>query len=739
MLSWFKESLALLFSALVFILSLGIGGYLTELANDNIVKENKLLLSGIARTQASELERRLSSAFTSTQILAHAVSQSDGNISDFDSYAANIMESIGGIANLQLAPNGIISNIYPLKGNESAIGLDILANPAYREAAEFAIKERSLIALGPVSLVQGGTAVIVRAPVFIGEDSNQFWGFASALIFLKDLVEASRLIELEQEGYSFALTRIHADSGDTLTFYHSDHTVDEQSMVQADIVLPTGTWQLCISHNNSEFIIARTSISYLVVIIISAILAVAFYLVLLQPQRLRHQVAEKTRELQQLVLRDPLTGLPNRRYLNDKLSDLLQESIALGQHGAFIYFDLDNFKSINDTIGHDVGDQVLIKVAERLQQLVSGNDTVVRLGGDEFAIVFFDLANIQQAEQKAEGILQTISALMHIGEREFRLSTSLGIATFPENGNHTLELMQNADVALYQAKQKGKNQYKCFDEQMKQTALNTHNEEQALVRAIHNNEIELYYQPQFDIKLGQIVGAEALVRWNHPERGLVFPNEFIPLAETTGHIIELGHHVIREAFAYAKRRQEINLPPIIIHVNLSSVQVADPTLLPLVKSLIQEYGIPGHYIGFEITESMVLEDMELAKHVLNRLKDLGICIAIDDFGTGFSSLNQLKNLPVDLLKIDKSFVMDLERDPDDKMIVEAITAMAHKLNLQVTAEGIESQEQLAFLSAIQCDLGQGYLVAKALPEALFNGLPQAIAETIEAQKTPALH
>jgi len=280
--------------------------------------------------------------------------------------------------------------------------------------------------------------------------------------------------------------------------------------------------------------------------------------------------------------------------------------------------------------------------------------------------------------------------------------------------------MQNADMALYQAKQKGKNQYSFYTESMK---INTHNlikAEEDLTLALQRNEFEMYYQPQFNLRTNSVFGAEALIRWNHPDKGLIYPNDFIPLAESTGKIVELGHWILESSIAFLAKRKQENKPDILLHINLASEQLSDPHFVTLVKELLAKYQVPAHLIGFEITETSILEDIPLARGLLQAFKDMGICIAIDDFGTGYSSLSQLKNLPVNLLKIDRSFVMDLESDPDDRKIVEAIIAMAHKLNIKVLAEGIETREQWKMLVAFQCDYGQGYYVSKAVTAEAFN-------------------
>lgn len=296
----------------------------------------------------------------------------------------------------------------------------------------------------------------------------------------------------------------------------------------------------------------------------------------------------------------------------------------------------------------------------------------------------------------------------------------------PEHGYDLVTIMQNADMALYHAKQQGKNQFALYTESMKVNTHNTIKAEDDFSNALKNKEFVLFYQPQFDLSNSQVIGAEALIRWQHPEQGLIFPNDFIPLAESTGEIVELGHWVIKTAIQYLANRKQAGLPDITIHINLASQQLADPEFVERIEQWLEDYQVEAKLLGFEITETDILEDIELAKSLLQRLKNMGVCIAIDDFGTGYSSLAQLKNLPADLVKIDRNFVRDILDDENDRNIVEAIIAMAHKLNLKVLAEGIETQQQWQMLADFQCDYGQGFYVSKAVPEDEFNRAPSLI-------------
>lgn len=720
-----KQPSAIIISCIAFCIIALFGIYWTQSTNDSIIDQQKSFLHGLSRTQASTLERRLSSAFTSAQILAFEVEHNDGDSKWFEEYAITLIQSIGGIQSLQLAPDGIIEKIYPLEGNESAIGLDIVSMPQLREEAMLAIKDKRLFALGPVPLVQGGVAVISRAPIFLyrGTQREVFWGLASAVIYVDNLLEATQLQQLENEGYQYSLSRKHAGTNERIIVSSTSAPLTD-IQASTDLILPVGTWTLSISKTLGAQLTARRITGYAISLLVAFLLSIALYAILIQPLRLRKLVKEKTTELQQLAYQDPLTGLPNRRYLQDRLPSTLYSNQKRKRISAFIYFDLDNFKRINDTIGHDVGDKVLALVADRLNKLKGRSDLVVRLGGDEFGILIGDINDQKEAETHANKILESIRAPLNMDTKEYILSTSLGIAMIPEHGYDLVTIMQNADMALYQAKSKGKNQFSFYTEKMKISTHNLIQVEDDLSRALQENEFELYFQPQFDLKTNQVFGAEALIRWNHPEKGLIFPNDFIPLAENTGQIVALGYWVLENSIKYLAKREQEGRPDILLHINLASKQLCDPHFVILVQELLIRYQVSATSIAFEITETSILEDVHLARNLLQKLKDMGISIAIDDFGTGYSSLAQLKNLPVDLLKIDRSFVMDLEKDPDDRKIVEAIIAMAHKLNIKVLAEGIETRAQWKMLAAFQCDFGQGFYVSKAVTEDEFNqGMP----------------
>ena len=422
--------------------------------------------------------------------------------------------------------------------------------------------------------------------------------------------------------------------------------------------------------------------------------------------------AEET--IRHLAYHDHLTGLPNRRLFQDRFIVALAQAQRTGEPLALMSIDLDRFKLVNDTLGHAVGDQLLQAVSGRLSSVVRSGDTLARLGGDEFCLLMPRTERVEDASRIAEKIRDTLKTPFNVDGQDVHVTASLGISLYPYDGDAE-KLLVNADAAMYRAKEMGRNNCQLYVEVMDSKPLRRLTLENGLHQALERNEFVVHYQPQADIRTGEIVGVEALVRWQHPDKGLVLPHEFIPWAEDAGLIVPLGEWVLRTACAQAKAWQNAGLPPLRVAVNLSARQFQHSDLLEMMASVFTETGLEPRYLEMEITESIAMQNGDLTVNVLRGLRDLGIRIGIDDFGTGYSSLSNLKNFPIDTLKIDQSFVRDLTTDPNDAAIATTVIAMAHSLNLKVIAEGVETQEQLDFLKERGCHEVQGYLISKALP------------------------
>jgi diguanylate cyclase (GGDEF)-like protein/PAS domain S-box-containing protein len=417
--------------------------------------------------------------------------------------------------------------------------------------------------------------------------------------------------------------------------------------------------------------------------------------------------------IKHMAYHDQLTDLPNRYLLRKKLNEAIKDSRKNHCHFALLFLDLDRFKAINDTMGHEIGDNVLVEIAERLKACVNPEDIISRYGGDEFSILLFD-SDGRRARKVAQEILTKLSVPFTIQHHNFSVTPSIGITVFPTHGENFDTLIKNADLAMYYAKSLGKNNFQFFTNELNKKAQHELDMDLNLRKALEKNQFVLFYQPQFNLETNQICGAEALMRWVHPEKGIIPPADFIPLAEETGLIIPMGEWAIRTACEENKKWQEAGYPPIIVSVNISAKQFFQSNLVEILQEVLNETGIKPKYLELEITESITM-DVERSISTLLELKKIGVKVSIDDFGTGYSSLNYLKRLPIDKLKIDQSFIRECPNDINSNTLVRTIIIMAHLLKLQVKAEGVETQEQVSFLLGQGCKEAQGYLFSKPLP------------------------
>ncbi len=434
-------------------------------------------------------------------------------------------------------------------------------------------------------------------------------------------------------------------------------------------------------------------------------------------QRVRRVVeaSRAERHVRHLAYNDTLTGLPNRVLFMDHLSQRIRRANGQGQQIAVLFLDLDRFKYVNDTLGHDVGDRLLISVANRIQHSIRGGDCVARFGGDEFTVALDDIVNpTAAASVAAQKIIRALTAPFEIDGHDIFISTSIGISIYPRDGDEANALLKHADTAMYRAKRNSSG-FAFYESGMEASLSAQVKLENALRRALERDELAVHYQPKAKLVGGRLAGAEALVRWRHPERGLISPAEFIPVAEETGLIARIGEWVLRQACAQAMAWRAAGLPDQVVAVNLSGHQIKRAGFVEEIARVLEETGLPPALLELEITESVLMEQARETLATLNQLKELGVGLAIDDFGTGYSSLSYLKRFPVDTLKIDRSFINDADRNPDDAAIVTGIIALAHSLRLNVVAEGVETRGQLDFLADAGCDHIQGYLLSRPLP------------------------
>jgi len=426
--------------------------------------------------------------------------------------------------------------------------------------------------------------------------------------------------------------------------------------------------------------------------------------------------------LSYLAYYDSLTGLPNRQQVNDSLDRAMLEAASRERLVAVMFLDLDRFKNINDTLGHDVGDALLKEVAVRLKSSLRPGDSISRLGGDEFILILGNIAHINDVTRVAQKILDQFIPPFRIAGRDLFISPSIGITLYPFDDDNPENLLRNADIAMYRAKELGRNNFQFYTPELNVRAARRLELETGLRRALENEEFILHYQPLVNMQTGKITGMEALLRWQHPEFGLIPPMDFIPLAEETGLIVPIGEWVLRTACAQIKTWHATGFSAMHVAVNLSSVQLQQKNFADTVKKALRETGLEPQYLDLELTESLLMHDMEAVEKILKELKGLGLLFSLDDFGTGYSSLSYLKRFPIDFLKIDRSFVNDINQDRYGAGIVRAIIVMAHTLGIKVIAEGVESAEQLEFLRAQGCDITQGYFCSEPLATETFTDL-----------------
>ena len=447
-------------------------------------------------------------------------------------------------------------------------------------------------------------------------------------------------------------------------------------------------------------------------------------------EQIESLLRERTEQRDRLASYDTVTQLPNRALFEDRVKQAVAIARAANQSLGVLFISLDQFKKVNDSLGHGPGDTLLREFAERLNSCISTSDTVARFGNDEFALLRTSVDGTNDVIETIGSLFQVLKFPFDLPGHELFATASVGVSLFPLDGEDCHTLLKNAGAALYKAKRSGGANYQFFTADLHELAAKRLELESNLRRAIQNEEFLVHYEPRLSVDSLAITGVEALVRWQHPQLGLILPSEFIPLAEDTGLIVPIGEWVLRAACLQGRRWRDQGFAPIQIAVNISARQFHDQDLAQTVIRILEETGLSPQYLELELTESSIMQNAEFAAGMLSRLKSRGINISIDDFGTGFSSLASLKRLPIDALKIDQSFVRDVTSDPDDAALVNAIITLAHNLRLRVVAEGVETEDQLRFLQLLRCDEIQGYFFSRPLPA-------EALVSLFDSQKNPS--
>ncbi|WP_415885732.1 putative bifunctional diguanylate cyclase/phosphodiesterase [Neptuniibacter sp. QD37_6] len=646
---------------------------------------------------------------------------SDINQGEFSRLVDEFLQTKLSIRHIALAPDLVITNIHPFAGNESALGLDYRTMPDQLPAVMESIQLKDIILSGPVNLVQGGTALIARVPVFIGEDRNILWGIVSAVIDDEDLLQKAG-IDIRLWGNDIAIRGRDGLGVDGDVFFGNKETFHPDA-VTVDVILPLGRWQLAAYPQGGWQVKNRQVLGYwLISLLVSFVMAMATYLIALNYR-------EKLQAIETATYRanyDALTGLSNRYHFGQQLQAMIYDHQRHNHMFALFFIDLDYFKEVNDNWGHHTGDELLRLFAGRMRSIVRSDDLLARLAGDEFVIILRDIESATQAELLAEKLQMELGEPYLIDGQYLSVTHSLGIAMYPEDGHSMQQLLQNADRAMYAAKRAGKNRIFFFNEALSQEVkhhVQLHND---ILAGLREGQFELYLQPIVALDTQEIAKCEALVRWIHPIRGIVSPGDFIPVAEQTGAIRSLGEWILDEACHLSDKFKQAGID-MQISINRSVAEFFPKDADARWLQIIDGHDVDHSNLVFEITESLLMEGGDSQLDKIKRLREQGIAFSIDDFGTGYSAINYLRHYPADYLKIDRSFVIDLLDDEQDRTLVEVIIKMGQTLGIKVVAEGVENQQQLDMLREFGCDYVQGYFLGRPVPfDQFLEFLPKEI-------------
>ena len=719
--------------------------WVAGLVEDRIAAQRVVAID-TARSGVARLQLNINHALSATSALAALVRQGGGQVPHFEAVGAEILKLYPGIGAVQLAPAGVVRQVVPLAGNEKALGHDLLADSQRTKEAFLARDTGRLTLAGPFNLMQGGLGAVGRLPVFLPDAAGlpAFWGFTSALIRFPAVLNTAGFADIERQGYQWVLWRTHPDTAQRQVIAASgaDNLLAPASF---GMTVPNGEWTFSIAPVAGWGDAAYQRNIMALGLFISLLVALLFGMLRHYPVRLRAEVQQRARseseealriaatafeaqqgQIDSLAFYDPLTQLPNRRLLLDRLDQALHASTRHARKSALLFVDLDNFKTINDTLGHHLGDQLLTLVAQRLKACSREGDTVAHLGSDEFVVMLEDLSEdiheaANQAESVGEKMLAALAKVYPLTSGAHHSTTSIGITLFGSAQQESNEEpLKRAELAMFQAKAAGRNTLRFFDAQM-QAEVSAHAMLEADLReAVQKQQFVLHYQPQV-VGNGRITGVEALVRWQHPQRGLVSPAEFIPLAEESGLILPIGQWVLETACAQlAQWAQNPELAHLTMSVNVSARQFSYPDFVDQVMAILEHTHASPNLLKLELTESMLVNDVGGITAKMGALKAHGVSFSLDDFGTGYSSLTYLKRLPLDQLKLDQGFVRSIVTDPNDAAIAKMVVVLAESLGLSVIAEGVELQAQADFLAHLGCHAYQGYLFSRPLPLAAFE-------------------
>ncbi|WP_312937015.1 putative bifunctional diguanylate cyclase/phosphodiesterase [Pseudomonas sp.] len=662
------------------------------------------------------LQAQLRATFGETEGLAQLII-ADGRISSvhFQSMAREALSASPYMRTITLAPDDVVRDVFPLRGNEAVVGLDLRAVPGQYPLVQLARERREAVLAGPILLREGGgCALIYRRPVFVhGKRGVKFyWGIVSVVADVDRLLRAAGLSAYQD--FELAIRGADARGADGEMIW-GEAKGFESPKASLLLEVPGGTWQL-VAAPLGGWPAANPFRSPLFLLALGCTLLFSLFVMqLTRGQRLLAErnlaLGESQAKLERLAHFDVITGLPSRVLFQQQLTAAIEQGHGL----AVLMLDIDGFKQVNDSLGHAMGDLLLQQAAQRLLESLASDDSLCRLGGDEFA--FMLRGNQGPIMARVQALLAGLQRPFDLNGTATLITGSIGLAWYPQHGVEFDSLLRHADTAMYAAKEGGRNGWRTYHPDMTERLQQMLELERNLRRALLCNEFELWYQPKLALDDGRLEGVEALVRWRDPERGLISPAEFIPLAERTGLIIPLGEHVLALACAQLAQWRDADCLPGTLAINVAALEIERSDYVATLRNALARHGLAATLLEVEITESVLMESQQQAFAVLERLQALGVATAVDDFGTGYSSLAYLRALPIDHLKIDRAFVKDLPGDPDAVAIARAIIDLGHALGFRITAEGIETPGQYAFLREAGCDQGQGYLLGRPMPAA----------------------
>ncbi len=684
---------------LVIILICATWFFVMQLYKDSLYEEQLKLHESIFNNSVNALELVINKTITNIYGLRGFVySQIDEGITDdeFYKFAEESQKQGTAIKNFSLAPNNIQEFVYPLVGNETTIGhnLNIDSRENVRNDVQKAEESGQVVLSGPYVLRQGGLGLVVRNPIYYEGD---YWGIVNVVIDIDYIIEESKISTKSNQ----VIYSIKNDNNKLI--YGEEEDFVDASMYQ-DIELFNNKLHVAGKIKDPKNSIYSTNWSFFIIISLS--LALALALLVLNSLYRNILLSEKVNKL---IYNDSLTGLPNRRALEKDLNQKIKKNMIFG----LAYIDLDNFKHINDTLGHSNGDYVLKIVSERFMDYMGKTIDIYRWGGDEFIVTMSNITDHDALLEVARNMKSSIEESITILSEEYIISFCAGISLYPDDGKTVDDLIKNADLTMYHSKDSGKNRIEKFSSEVGKQIHREFEINHELDKALDNDVLEIYYQPQVNLENDKIIGVEALVRWRDEQGNFVPPNLFIPIAEKSGLIARLDKYVINQAISQVAlwNSKGINLR---MSVNISASQFNE-NVLEFVKEKLEKHGVDFSQLEIEITESATIKNIDQAQHLINAYRQLGIGVALDDFGTGHSSLSYLSKLSITTIKIDQSFISKIVGNSLETKIVKTIIMLARELNLDVVAEGVEEIEQKDILKSMGCDLYQGYFYSKAIP------------------------